>query len=418
MFVTRAISLTNFFVATSALGFQVCVLYPWHKQLDDDFEALKKEHIRVLGTIKSPAESAVATTSAEKRQGLREMLSGLGRWSIIEHSPVSPSSSSSLVAAADISQHIQLQHLHKPSIAKAFNIPGDVLLYSRYALAGAVCCSFTHALLTPIDIVKTRIQVDPLVYNHGISGGLRQVVAGEGAGALATGLGPTVAGYFLQGAFKFGGYELLKTRAIDTLGYETASKNRYAIYLGSSALAEIAGDIVLCPFEAVRIRLVSQPGFGRGLMDGFAGIVRQEGIRGLYSGLGPIMLKQVPYTMATFVVYENALEQAYKVVDKSTVSSAGVTGINLGAGLVAGIAATLVSQPADTMLSKINKTKGVNGEGAFSRLFKIARETGLRGSFAGVRARLVMVGGMTALQFAVYGDIKKALGATGGIEIK
>lgn len=117
-------------------------------------------------------------------------------------------------------------------------------------------------------------------------------MASEGAGALATGLGPTIAGYFLQGACKFGGYEFFKTRAIEALGNETASKNRYAIYLGSSALAEMIGDIVLCPFEAVRIRLVSQPGFGRGLSDGFARIVREEKIRGLYSGLGPILLKQ------------------------------------------------------------------------------------------------------------------------------
>ncbi|KAI8948824.1 mitochondrial phosphate carrier protein [Xylaria longipes] len=410
MFITRAISVTNFLVATSALSFQVCVLYPWHKQLDEDFEALKKEHLRVLGTIKGPAEGA----SAEKRQGVREMLGSVSLWKyMIGYSPKSPSSSPSLVAAPEIPEHIP-----KPSIAKSLNKPNEVALYSRYALAGAVCCSFTHAILTPIDIVKTRIQVDPLVYNHGISGGLRQVVAGEGAGALATGLGPTVTGYFLQGALKFGGYEFFKARAIDTLGYETASNNRYAIYLGSSAMAEVAGDIVLCPFEAVRIRLVSQPGFGRGLFDGFAGIVREEGIRGLYSGLGPIMLKQVPYTMATFVVYENALEQAYKWVDKSTVSSAGVTGINMGAGLIAGIAATLVSQPADTMLSKINKAKGETGEGALRRLWRIAGDTGFRGSFAGVRARLVMVGGMTAVQFAVYGDIKKALGATGGIEIK
>jgi len=131
-----------------------------------------------------------------------------------------------------------------------------------------------------------------VAYNSGIFGGLRQVVGVEGAAALSTGLGPTIAGYFLQGACKFGGYEYLKTHAIDTLGYETASKNRSAIYLGSSALAEIVGDIVLCPFEAVRIRLVSQPGFGRGLWDGLGKIVREEGPRGLYSGLGPILLKQ------------------------------------------------------------------------------------------------------------------------------
>ncbi|KAM5435293.1 hypothetical protein McanMca71_001382 [Microsporum canis] len=48
MLFTRSVSLTNFVVASSALGFQVFVLYPWHKQLDDAFEDLKKEHRKVL----------------------------------------------------------------------------------------------------------------------------------------------------------------------------------------------------------------------------------------------------------------------------------------------------------------------------------------------------------------------------------
>lgn len=48
-------------------------------------------------------------------------------------------------------------------------------------------------------------------------GGFRQVVQAEGAGALLTGFGPTAAGYFLQGAFKFGGYELFKQQSINLL---------------------------------------------------------------------------------------------------------------------------------------------------------------------------------------------------------
>lgn len=51
--------------------------------------------------------------------------------------------------------------------------------------------------------MKTRIQLEPEVYNKGFIGGFRQVIQKEGAGALLTGLGPTAAGYFLQGAFKF-----------------------------------------------------------------------------------------------------------------------------------------------------------------------------------------------------------------------
>lgn len=62
------------------------------------------------------------------------------------------------------------------------------------------------------------------------------------------------------------------------------------------------------------------------------------------------------------------------------------------------------------MLSKINKTKSLPGESTVSRLIKIAGELGLRGSFTGLPTRLFMVGGLTAGQFAIYGNIKKALG--------
>lgn len=82
--------------------------------------------------------------------------------------------------------------------------------------------------------------------------------------------------------------------------------------------------------------------------------------------------------MAKFVVYEKVAEAIYKSVDKNTASPGLQTSINLGSGLIAGFAAALVSQPADTMLSKINKTKGLPGEGTTSRLIKIAKELGFR----------------------------------------
>ena len=117
--------------------------------------------------------------------------------------------------------------------------------------------------------------------------------------------------------------------------------------------------------------------------------------------------KRVPYTAATFLVYEKASQVAYSLVDRSTLSSAGVTGINLGSGLIAGIAAAIVSHPADTVLSKINKEKGMPGESTLGRLIRIATGLGLRGSFTGLQARVVMVSGMTAVQFMIYGDIKR-----------
>lgn len=121
--------------------------------------------------------------------------------------------------------------------------------------------------------------------------------------------------------------------------------------------------------------------------------------------------------MSKFVVFEKVSEMVYRSLDKDSLSDGAKTGVNLGSGLIAGFAAAFVSQPADTMLSKINKTKGAPGEGTVTRLAKIGKELGLRGSYAGIGARLFMVGTLTAGQFAIYGDVKRIMGATGGVEI-
>ncbi|KAG0254631.1 Cu/Pi carrier [Linnemannia exigua] len=287
--------------------------------------------------------------------------------------------------------------------------PTGASLYARYALAGAICCGVTHGALTPVDVVKTRIQLEPTVYNKGMGAAFRQVVKAEGSGALMTGFGPTFAGYFLQGAFKFGGYEFWRKTFIDALDPETARNNRTLIYCASSGIAEFFADVALCPLEATRIRLVSQPTFATGLVGGFSRILREEGVlRGFYSGFGPILLKQIPYTMAKFVVYERVLEAFLENMGpKESISGATMTGLNLGSGLVAGIAAAIVSQPADTLLSKINKSSGTGS--ITSRLVGLAGELGVRGLFLGLGPRIVM--------FAINGEVKKALGATGGAEI-
>lgn len=126
-------------------------------------------------------------------------------------------------------------------------------------------------------------------------GGFRQIIGEKGFGAVWTGVGPTFAGYFLQGAFKFGGYEFFKQQAINTLGYETAASNRTAVYLASSACAEFFADIALCPLEATRIRLVSDPTYASGLVSGFGKILKNEGFGAFYAGFGPILFKQYVY---------------------------------------------------------------------------------------------------------------------------
>jgi solute carrier family 25 phosphate transporter 3 len=201
---------------------------------------------------------------------------------------------------------------------------------------------------------------------------------------------------------------LWKKIFIDQVGVDNAVNYRGAIYLGAAGIAEFFADIALCPLEATRIRLVSTPGFANGLAGGFARIAREEGFKGFYSGFGPILFKQVPYTMAKFYFFEIALEALIKATGKpkSELTPGMSTTLNLTGGVLAGCAAAFVSQPADTLLSKINKSKALPGETTTGRLISIAKQLGLRGLFSGMSARFVMIGTLTAGQF---GESKESL---------
>lgn len=189
--------------------------------------------------------------------------------------------------------------------------------------------------------------------------------------------------------------------------------------MGSAAVAEFLADIALCPLEATRIRLVSQPSFANGLVGGFSRILKEEGIGSFYSGFTPILFKQIPYNIAKFLVFERSSELYYGLIGKkkSELSDTAVTGINLLSGLTAGCAAAIVSQPADTLLSKVNKTKKAPGQSTVGLLAQLAKQLGFVGSFTGLPTRLVMVGTLTSLQFGIYGSLKKALGCGPTIEI-
>jgi solute carrier family 25 phosphate transporter 3 len=142
------------------------------------------------------------------------------------------------------------------------------------------------------------MQLDPVKFNKGMVGGFKQVIAEEGMAGLATGLGPTAVGYFIQGWFKFGGVEFFKINMAASMGEEKAWQYRTGIYLLAAAMAEFIADIFLCPLEATRIRLVSNPAFASGLIEAFPKIIKADGfMKGFYAGFGPILFKQVDFSL-------------------------------------------------------------------------------------------------------------------------
>merc|ERR1712070_712038 len=168
------------------------------------------------------------------------------------------------------------------------------------------------------------------------------------------------------------------------------------------------------PYEACRIRLVSDPTYADGMASCAKKMVAENGFVGaFYSGFVPILFKQIPYTMVKFAVQGAAAETIYGAIGSSSdkMSKGGNITVSLGSGVVAGVVAAIISHPADTLLSKINKA-GAGGSGSMlSRLGNIAAETGIVSlCTTGLGARCVMIGTLTAGQFFIFDSLMPVMG--------
>jgi len=127
------------------------------------------------------------------------------------------------------------------------------------------------------------------------------------------------------------------------------------------------------------------------------------------------LFKQIPYTMAKFAVQGMVADGWYASMNckPSDCGQAYNTCVSLGSGTIAGVVAAIISHPADTLLSKVNKA-GAGGDGPIpERMMNITKETGVvKLCTQGLGARCVMIGTLTALQFGIFDTVMGALGAS------
>lgn len=102
------------------------------------------------------------------------------------------------------------------------------------------------------------MQVNPSKYPN-MMAGLRTVLAEEGMTGILKGWGPTAVGYSLQGAAKFGLYEVFKDTYSTVVGEESAYNWRSSIYVAASGSAEFFADILLCPWEMIKVKVQTSP---------------------------------------------------------------------------------------------------------------------------------------------------------------
>mmetsp|Transcript_2714 Transcript_2714/g.3958 ORF Transcript_2714/g.3958 Transcript_2714/m.3958 type:complete len:463 (-) Transcript_2714:117-1505(-) len=292
----------------------------------------------------------------------------------------------------------------------------------RYYLAGGICAASSHAITTPIDVVKTRQQVDSTYKERGMVASTLKLVKDEGFQTLLAGLGPTVFGYLMEGAVKFGVYEVLKPAVGRFLSWAAAVSSipslssRYLGFIICGMFSGVAASAMLCPMEALRIRLVAEPKFARkGWIHGGLKMFKNEGSRGLWKGMNAMMCKQVPYTVTknvsfdffTTVAYATAVNLGYAITAKTKFA------IPFLCAVAASVLSCISSQPGDMLLSVVNAHKGEKRVRDFSK--EIAKKEGVKGFFIGIQARFLHVGIIVTVQLLLYDFVKRLCGiaATG-----
>jgi len=290
----------------------------------------------------------------------------------------------------------------------------DFSYYRKCMMGGILSCGITHTIVTPLDLVKCRLQANPGLY-EGVGQGIRHIKATEGLKGFSVGYGPTFFGYSAQGFGKFGFYEIFKDVYASAAG-ANAAKYKKVGWAISSACAEFIADILLCPWESLKVRMqtsdprVETPEWPRSTMACFQKVQNTPG-DSLYKGIKPLWARQIPYTVVKFVAFEQFVSMFYANVftkPKSEYGKGTQMMVTFMSGYCAGVFCAIVSHPADTCVSIMNKT----GEG----VGEIYGRIGMNGLWKGLGTRIFMIGTLTCLQWMIYDSYKIwcGLATTGG----
>ncbi|BBN01553.1 solute carrier family 25 (mitochondrial folate transporter), member 32 [Marchantia polymorpha subsp. ruderalis] len=198
---------------------------------------------------------------------------------------------------------------------------GPVLHLISAVEAGSLVCLVTN----PLWLVKTRLQLQAPGHGTqkpytGVADALRSIVREEGLRGLYKGLGP---GLLLvsHGALQFMAYEemqkfLLASRSKRVPDHDSdgaAPKLASVDFAVLGAASKIFALFCTYPYSVVRSRIQQRPD-DKGVASYVGGwqalkkTFRYEGVRGLYKGLSPALIRTVPSSSITFVVYESVLK--------------------------------------------------------------------------------------------------------------
>ena len=279
-------------------------------------------------------------------------------------------------------------------------------------MAGSVGGVFEAMLLQPVDVIKTRMQLDKSGRYHSVYHCGSSIYHVEGLRALWKGFSPFAIHLTLKYGLRLGTNSAYENFLRGTDG--TLSKT------GKFAAGFFAGVtealVIVTPFEVVKVRLQSQrtvqgtgaPKYSGTIMTA-SKIVREEGARALWSG-------------ATPTVCRNGLNQASMFSSKSALDFVlwGKTDENRKAllpwqssvsGFIAGVIGPCSTGPFDVVKTRLmaqhkeNPQGVVPYKGMFDALVRIPREEGFFSLWKGLVPRLLRIPPGQAIMWTVADQI-------------
>jgi hypothetical protein len=173
------------------------------------------------------------------------------------------------------------------------------------AVVGASAGLIAQMLTYPLDVVRTRITVDPKRYSS-VFGSMYTIATEEGVLSLFAGMGTTAIGAAPYEGAKYYAFETIKDVYRSRIAPGKPISPWATCVMG--ATAEAFAQIFSTPIDLVRKRSMLRDENGKplanGLVDGLVKTVAKDGPLGLYRGFSLGLVKSLPFAALQFMFKE------------------------------------------------------------------------------------------------------------------
>ncbi|XP_063981432.1 mitochondrial glycine transporter B-like [Diachasmimorpha longicaudata] len=270
-------------------------------------------------------------------------------------------------------------------------------------LAGSFSGTFSTILFQPLDLVKTRLQ-SPVANNHvcppkhPMLSTMINIIQKENILGLWRGMTPSITRVIPGVGLYFSSVHYLK-HSMDLRDPLTPLQ---AVSLGITA--RTMSGCLLIPITVVKTRFESGVYRYESMGQALKLIYKQEGLRGLSSGLAPTLLRDAPYSGLYLMFYTQLKEVSSLALDNKKLIT-----MNFGCGILAGIFASIATHPADVVKTKM-QLYPQEFRNAYSGFLFVYNKYGVMGYFKGIVPRMLRRTLMTTMAWTVYEQITRTIG--------